>query len=513
MKNQTLFLLMLLISLMMIIVACGPAPTVDTAAIDAANAAAKEAEARDAAAEATAVAAQAEAEAAANASAEELASAKATAEAAKAEAEAAKAEAEAAKAEATKAESDEETDEPVTLTYLIDEGESTQVIVHAVVDAYMAQNPNVIIEIENRPEGSEGDNVVKTRLATGEMTDIFFYNAGSLLQALQPSDTLVDISGEPFMEKVDEAFKQTVAQGDKVFGVPATTSMGGGILYNKKVYEDLELSIPMTWAEFEANNEIIQEAGIAPVIATFGDTWTSQLFVLADFYNVQAAYPTFAEDYTANKAKYAAIPEAMAGFTYLQEGYEKGWWQEGYATTKYDQGLQMLAEGTGAHYPMLSFALPVIATNWPDVVDNIGFFAQPGLSADKNGATIWMLSATYIPQTTTGEKLEAAKDFLAFMVSDEALETMNVAAPPSGPYLIKGAELPDDALPAVKDIAAYINAGNSGPALEFLSPVKGPSLEQFCVAVGTGQMTAEEAAELYDQDVEKQAQQLGLEGW
>ena len=74
--------------------------------------------------------------------------------------------------------------------------------------------------------------------------------------------------------------------------------MGGGVLYNKKIYADLGLSVPKSWAEFMANNEKIKAAGKAPVIQTFGETWTSQLFVLADYYNVQAAVPDFAEKYT-----------------------------------------------------------------------------------------------------------------------------------------------------------------------------------------------------------------------
>jgi raffinose/stachyose/melibiose transport system substrate-binding protein len=84
---------------------------------------------------------------------------------------------------------------------------------------------------------------------------------------------------------------------------------------------------------------------------------------------------------------------------------------------------------------------------------------------------------------------------------------------PTGPYVIKGATLPDSVLPAVKDVAAYIDEGKSAPALEFLSPVKGPTLEQLTTAVGSCQMTADEAAVAYDEDVEKQAQQLGLPGW
>lgn len=160
---------------------------------------------------------------------------------------------------------------------------------------------------------------------------------------------------------------------------------------------------------------------------------------------------------------------------------------------------------------MLSFALSTIAINWPDKVNDIGFFAQPGADASKNGATIWMPAGTYIPKTS--KNIEAAKDFLAFIASPEGVDAINAKVPPQGPYLIKGTTLPDDVLPAVKDIAAYIDSGNSTPALEFLSPIKGPTLEQICVAVGTGQMTPEEAAANYDEDVKKQAQQLGLPGW
>lgn len=401
----------------------------------------------------------------------------------------------------------------VTLTYLVDNSQNTVDTSQALADAYMALHPNVTITIEQRPGGTDGDNIIKTRLATGDMTDIFWYNSGSLLQALHPTDTLVDLSGEPFVANIVESFLPTVSQDDQIFGVPTGTALGGGILYNKKIFAQVGIEVPKTWAEFEANNEKIKAAGIAPIIATYGtnSTWTSQLFVLADYYNVAQAVPTFTDDYTNNKAKYATTPAAMAGFTYLAEGFEKDWYQKDFATTTFEQGLQLLADGEGAQYPMLSFVLSTIAANSPDEVNDIGFFAQPGTDETKNGATIWMPAATYIPKTT--QHLDVAKDFLAFIASTEGVDAITAKVAPQGPYLIKGTTLPDDVLPGVKDIAAYIDSGNSSPALEFLSPVKGPNLEQICVAVGTGQMTPDEAAANYDLDVEKQAQQLGLPGW
>jgi raffinose/stachyose/melibiose transport system substrate-binding protein len=60
---------------------------------------------------------------------------------------------------------------------------------------------------------------------------------------------------------------------------------------------------------------------------------------------------------------------------------------------------------------------------------------------------------------------------------------------------------------------AYYDANKTSPALEFISPVKGPNLELITVEVGSGILSGEEGAALYDEDVKKQAQQLGLDGW
>ena len=399
------------------------------------------------------------------------------------------------------------------LTVLIDDSELTTSNINALTEAYTAQHPEVSFEVELRPGGGEGDNIVKTRLATGDMSDIFVYNSGSLLQALSPLRTLTDLSGQPFLDNIVESFTPVVSQGDAVYGVPFGTGMGGGILYNRAVYADLGLEVPLTWDDFVANNAAVAEAGLIPVVGSFADSWTAQLFVLADNYNVAQEVPDFAEMYTANEIDLATNQAALAGYEHLQQGHELSWWQNDAATTTYNDALQMLATGEAAHYPMLTFALPQIATNFPDNIDDIGFFAQPSDSPDINGVTFWMPGAAYIPQTTEGENLEVALDFLGFIASVQGTNILTEDAPPNGPYLIKDATLPGDVLPAVSDLASYIDSGNSYPALEFLSPVKGPNLEQIAVAVATGQMTAVQGAENYAIDIQRQAQQLGLPGW
>jgi raffinose/stachyose/melibiose transport system substrate-binding protein len=400
----------------------------------------------------------------------------------------------------------------VTISWLVDNSEQTLKPAEALAAAFTAKNPDITVKVETRPQGGDGDNVVKTRLATGEMTDIFMYNSGSLFQALSPEKNLVPLDDQPWVNDLADAFKPAVSAGGKLYGTPFGGSIGGGILYNKKLYAEHGLEVPKTWDEFMANNAKLKTAGVAPVVQTYQETWTSQLLVLANHHNVAATDPGWADKYTRNQVKMAQEP-GLEGFRRLEDVHKAGYENKDYRSAKFDEGLKLLAEGKGAHYPMLTFAVGAIASASPQQVEDIGFFAQPGNDAASNGLTLWISGAIYIPKTTEGAKLDAAKKFLAFVATKEGCDVQTKAFTPSGPYMVKGCTLPDDVPPAIRDIQPYLDEGNVTPALEFLSPVKGPALEHITVEVGSGLRSAKSGAELYDQDVEKQAQQLGLEGW
>lgn len=398
------------------------------------------------------------------------------------------------------------------IVLLTDNGEQSINIAEALLEEYNASQDEVVVKHETRPSGGDGDNFVKTRLATGEMNDVFMYNSGSLMVAIDPSSNLVPLTDEDFMDGLNDTFKTAVSYEDEVYGVPFEQAMGGGILYNKKVYEELGLEIPKTWDAFMENNAIIKEAGLDPVISTFGETWTAQLLVLADFHNVASADPEWAEKYTAGEAKYVDEP-ALLGFKRMQEVYDAGYLNRDFASAKQAQGMQQLVDGTGVHYPMLTASVSAYVDLTETAAEDIGFMAQPGQNEADYGLTVWTPAGMYIPKTTEGDKLEAAKKFLAWAATPAACDAVSKHTVPNGPYMVNGCELPDGLPQAVADLADYINNGQSTPALEFLSPIKGPNLEKIMVEVGSGIATAEEAAARYDEDVKKQAQQLGIEGW
>ena len=405
-----------------------------------------------------------------------------------------------------------QSNEPVTLSWLVGQTDQAMLPAKALASAFHAKNPNVTIKIESAPQGSELDNLVKTRLATGEMNDMFAYNSGSLLQALRPEQMLQPMTNEPWVDQVDKAFLPSVTANGQVFGPPFNSSFGGGILYNRKIYDRLGLSVPKTWDEFMANNAKIKAAGIDPVLQSYGDTWTSQLFVLADYHNIAAQDPEWAKKYTGNQVKYAQEP-AVEGFRHLEEVKKAGYLNKNFGSLKFEKALSLLAQGKGAHYPQLTVVVPNLKTSDPDKVDDVGFFALPGTDAAKNGLTLWLPGSIYVPKTTEGDKLDAAKKFLAYVASPEGCQVAGKAFAPTGPFMVKGCSLPADVPQAVKDLQPLVDQGNATPALEFLSPVKGPALEQITVEVGSGLRNAPSGAKLYDEDVKKQAKQLGLDGW
>ncbi|HTP58525.1 MAG TPA: ABC transporter substrate-binding protein [Spirochaetia bacterium] len=397
----------------------------------------------------------------------------------------------------------------VTLTFLIDNQSSLDGI--KAVAAAAEQRLGIGITIDLRPGGAEGDNIVKTRLATGDMDDLSFYNSGSLFQALNPPQNFVDLTDEPYMSRVIDSFKATVSVDGRVYGIPAQTAMGGGWLYNRKVFAQLGLRVPRTWAELLANCQKIKAAGKVAVIGSYKDDWTSQLIYLADYYNVQAKDAGFAADYTAHKATIAGTPVALRSFEKLREVFDKGYMNKDLLATTYEQALKMLADGTGAQYPMLTFALANIKALAPDKINDIGFFAQPGDSASSNGLTVWMPAGIYVYKN--GKNVDAAKKWVAFYVSEQGVAAYMSKQVPDGPFAIKGVKLPNSVIPAVREMLPYFDSGRTAPALEFLSPIKGPNLPQICVEVGSGITSPQDAAAEYDRDVEKQAKQLGLAGW
>ena len=94
----------------------------------------------------------------------------------------------------------------ITLTFLVDNSEGSTKPAQGLAEAFHAKNPDITVQVQQRPGGADGDNIVKTRLSTGEMTDVFLYNSGSLFQALNPQQNLTPVTGESWAGQIEAVF-------------------------------------------------------------------------------------------------------------------------------------------------------------------------------------------------------------------------------------------------------------------------------------------------------------------
>lgn len=401
-----------------------------------------------------------------------------------------------------------EGEETIELTALMDATDASDPGFAAVLEL-AEEKLGIKVNVESMAGGTEADNLVKTRLASGDMSDLLIYNSGALLSALNPKEYFIDISGESFSDKIDDSYKDVVGEEDTVYGVPFKPSQAYAILYNKSMYEQYNLEVPKTWDEFIENCAILKENGETAILGSAADSWTCQIPFLGDAYNLETEAPDFAEKFDAGEAKWATTPEGLRGFEKLEDTIP--YYNEDYLATTYDDGCDMMANGKAAHWIVQTKVLGVINDLYDiDVVNNIRVFPIPSDDAEVNGLTLAYPKAVY--GNKNSEKEEAILEFMEFYISDEALDAYFGANSPIGPVCIKDYEIPGDGYDAItEDIQPYVDEGKTAPALEYISPVKGADCASICQELVSGQITAEEAAEKYDKDCEKQATQLGLD--
>lgn len=389
-----------------------------------------------------------------------------------------------------------------TLSLLIDNNVSLDGL-NAVLDL-AKEKLGITVEIEYKVD----DSVLKTRLASGEMTDLLVYNSGSLLSALNPSEYFMDLTDQAFVEKYDDTYKSSVTVDGKVYGVPFASAQAGAVIYNKSIYEELGLNVPATWEEFIANCEKIDEAGYVALISATAKSSSTQVLFLGDHYNLVAESPDFVSEFEKGKAKYATDPAALRSFQKYMD--VRSFFQDGHTATTYDEAYEMLADGEGAHWIYLTQALSNIYSLYgEEVVNNMGVFGIPGDDPDNQGLTVWMPNSIY--GSINSDKQDDILRFMEFYISDEALNAYAGAILPDGPYCIKGYMLPDNSYDAVKyDMQEYFDAGRTELAMEFQTAVKGANCPTITQSLVSGLIDAKEAAAQYDDDCKLQAIQLGL---
>lgn len=368
------------------------------------------------------------------------------------------------------------------------------------------------LDIQKIAGGSQGEQLLKTKIATNDLPDLLQnYGPKWMDQNADALDKLVDLTGLASYADYDESALDGVYKyKGKYYSVPidATTLMG--VFYNKKVFADLNLTVPKTWDEFLAVCEKIKEAGKTPVYYAGKDTWTLQTVphfgFSQDIVQSGKSFPDFWQDMNTNKKHYADLTNFIDTIKKSKDLIDKGYVNKSYLSDTYDSAQQAIADGTAAMHVNGTWFIGEIIKKFPDKVNDIGAFPFP-----LNGDNYVNISPPgSLSVTTSAKDVDLAKRAVDFIASAQAQQIFAEAQP--GIYLNKKVEVALS--PAIADLNAALKDGKgilhwqgNGELYPY------GSFDKFMQDYYAGGKTAEQVAQALDQETAKNAKAKDDPNW
>jgi raffinose/stachyose/melibiose transport system substrate-binding protein len=247
----------------------------------------------------------------------------------------------------------------------------------AVEKKFKAKYPNGSIKWDKLDEKTFAE-VTDNQLKSGQAADLLF---NQKIKDYAKAGYLLDLSDQPWSQRMIDSAKQTVAYKGKTYGAALDVSTFG-VYYNKTIFERLQLQTPKTWDEFITLSAKIKQAGLSPIIGGFKDVWTIQgvyLPIAATSEFLQN--PNFELDLYAGKVKIDG-PEVNNAMQKFADLAHKGFFNSDASQIGYEESTQQFIDGKGAMQLMGSWTPGVVDSKTTDF--KMGFFALP----DQNGKTV-----------------------------------------------------------------------------------------------------------------------------
>lgn len=313
---------------------------------------------------------------------------------------------------------DTATEEPVTITWWHNSNTDPGMgYYQQVADDYMAENPNVTIEIEAM---AHEDMVTQLEAAfqSGNMPDIYMERGGGELRQHVEAGLTKDISdlAADTIETIGGSVAGWQVDG-KTYGLPFSLGVVG-FWYNTQIWADNGVEPPATWDDFYAAIDTLKANGVAPLSVGAADQWP-----LAHYYYYFALRECSQETVVNGLASFDFSDECWeTAATDLKTFVDSQPFNDGFLATVAQEGAtsasgllangEVSAEMQGHWEPGVMQGL-----NDGNPVENIDWFPFPAIEGGEGdpaaaigGGDAWAASA---------DAPDEAVDFMAYLLSDE----------------------------------------------------------------------------------------------
>lgn len=284
--------------------------------------------------------------------------------------------------------------EKVELTFMIN-FQATEAItaeLETAVEGFMAENPNIKIELI--PGSSEYEAVMKAKMASNELPDLWTTHGWSVLRY---SEYLTDLSDQSWIKDLHPSIKPVVtSDNNEVFVLPVDVDVAG-IAYNKDVVAaaGVDVSEIKTWEQFFVAMDKVKDSGVTPVHIGGADQWT-----IGNFFDwvAPSIFVTDENNYFGDKLQAGEFSTdtwnlAAGLMAKLDDG---DYVNIDILTSTYSDSARALAEGSAAFEFFGNYVISEAHTFNPDA--NLGFFPVPAyyegdepslISGERTAVGVW----------------------------------------------------------------------------------------------------------------------------
>lgn len=320
-----------------------------------------------------------------------------------------------------------------------------------VVKEFEANNPNIKIEME-----AVADEPIKDKLrvlmGTDSQPDIFFTWSGEFANKFVRSNNAYDLTKDleadsewknGFMSAGLEPF---MSDG-KSYGIPFRIN-GKFFVYNKQIFEKLNIPKPKTWNDFIEACEKIKKDGVTPIAFGNQRPWAGCHYITG-MNQKMVPNDIRIKDYNYKTGEFVheGYVEAL---NYFKELNDNGYFNKGVNSTSHDMAHQLFASGKASMIYIELEEFPKIEENLPG---NWDFFPLPNMPNERGNKDFLTGAPDGFMISAKTEHSEEAVDFLKFLTSkpmaDKLVQMLGWPSPVKGavssennalPALVKGIE-------------------------------------------------------------------------
>lgn len=278
---------------------------------------------------------------------------------------------------------------------------------------YEKDHPNVKLQFETAGGGTDYGAMLKSKLASGDMPDIF--NNGGNVELESWKEHLEDLSDQPWAANVSDLAKQPMTSGGKLYGQPMGLE-GYGFLYNKDLFAKAGITkLPANFTELSDAAKKLKAAGITPFANGYQEWWILGIHNANIPFANQPDPIKFVDDLKASKTKITgnAVFKDWVKLLDLTTKYSN----KNPLTTDYNTEVTMFANGEAAMTQQGNWTQVQILQTNPNI--KMGILPMPISDSAPGVGKIYVgVSNNWVIYNKSKVKPEA-KEFLNWLVTSD----------------------------------------------------------------------------------------------